>query len=117
VSSQSAFRVVRVTERVEWTPKTIRTEEVLAETDDWVEAELAYKAGYERQPRDVRVTIEGEHPSHSFQPDTRPGVRSALACSSCGAPKNGCFKSHAPCGYETSGPIIAILEREAAARG
>lgn len=78
--------------------------EVILETDDWMEAERTHIATRSRQlhGRDERIELVGTHPTHAFE-----GGR----CSTCRVPDNGCYASHAPCGFDFGGhSLIATLE-------
>jgi hypothetical protein len=85
---------------------------VIAETDDWVEAET--RASAENWPEGFghRLGIRGTHPTHDW--DRQAVLR---RCRNCGGWDNGSYGSHAPCGYDWQGSsLAAALEREIAAR-
>lgn len=82
------FRIT--TTRAVYQPPTYITE-VIAETDDWLEAESIFSSRIGAEG----LRMEGTHPSHDFKP--------RAPCSKCGSPQGGCFKSHMPCGYDGAG--------------
>lgn len=66
----------------------------LLETDDWLAAERAASVTFAKSAWDRfgYVRIVGTHPTHDFEGQGN--------CTRCGSPQGGCYKSHAPCGFE-----------------
>jgi hypothetical protein len=81
--------------------------EVLLETEDGLEAEVFvhdWYAAHPQEPAHLLPHIEGAHASHRV--DRRGGK-----CEVCGAPDNGCFAIHLPCGEPRhQGPFIERIE-------
>jgi hypothetical protein len=96
--------------RVEHDRSLHRLVPVVAETDDWVEAQrlvLASHHGYNARKPDLRIV--GTHPSHTWS-DGR--------CAACGGFDNGSYGSQAPCGYDWRGrALVTAVADELAARG
>lgn len=105
----STFKITR--ERTVPVTTYRREVEVVRETDDWIEAEDTYReAVFSRRAEHRRdqVKMAGTHPTHSIVEGH---------CEACGAPDNGCYKIHAPCGYDFGGrAFLTVLEDEKAAR-
>lgn len=86
-------------------------------TDDWVEAERYASDALNGHPSRV-LSVFGTHPTHDFGPPLRAGFRDPTrTCRGCGIPDNGCYGSHAPCGYDFEGrSLLAALDIEEAKR-
>lgn len=83
-------------------------------TDDWAEAEQVRIDAQQKNRR--LLSIRGVHPSHDWQTNA-PGHFYGRKCSRCGAPDNGCFASHMPCGYDSGGTaFVTTLANEWARR-
>jgi hypothetical protein len=84
------------------------------ETDDWAEAERRALTQNWPDPR-TPLRVRGIHPTHDWD-DQRP-----RRCRKCDGWDNGSYGSHAPCGFEWTGPggssLIAVLERLASEEG
>lgn len=102
--SQASFRVEHDAAFILCVPAP-----VVAETDDWVEAQrLALEShhGHSRQPY---LRIVGTHPSHTWE---------NRRCTACGGYDNGSYGSQAPCGYDWSRrALVTAVADELAARG
>lgn len=86
--------------------------ELVLETDDWVDAEWAAHEALSRPGSDRRLLrVDGVHPTHQY---SSRGWQAT--CLRCGAPDNGCYASHAPCGYVFDGSLVTALRREREAR-
>lgn len=91
--------------------------EIIAATDDWVEALAAMQRTNDELLNDrygdtYTLKIEGTHPSHDF-PD--PHIYNGR-CSKCGAWDNGSYGSIAPCGYRFTKSLIGTIEDEISKR-
>lgn len=98
----SSFRVVR---RV---PVVTYRDEVLLETDDWLEAEAEVRRirNHPHMMENEVPQIRGVHPSHDFATSGNP------TCKKCGARNNGSYGSHAPCGFDFAGRSLAVILAE-----
>lgn len=79
-------------------------------TDDWIDAEATVEAAWQENPH-RRLRIRGTHPTHKLVSAAGQNLGCALVCAICGAPDNGCYAIHMPCGYNDQGrPFYAVLQ-------
>lgn len=91
--------------------------DVLLETDDWV---LAQAVAIDRHGDSIRY-VKGVHPSHEWPPGSASTAdnwdsRGVRKCVKCGAWDNTSYGSQGPCGYNWDASLVAVIEREMAAR-
>lgn len=104
------LRQTAATFRVEHADATRWPAPVVAETDDWVEAQrLVLESHHGYNSRLPNLRIVGTHPTH---------VWSGGRCTRCDGWDNGSYGSQAPCGYDwRSRALVTAVADELAARG
>lgn len=91
---------------------TTESNQLILETDDWVDAQAAALG---RRPGTIRH-VRGVHPSHVWDSDCSTQLTSYAGycrrCTKCGGWDNGSYGSQGPCGYNWDAALVTVIERE-----